>query len=149
MFREIYEKNIFHSSIETIAFHLLEEVGEVAKAMISIYTWRENGESSYEKLQELKEELADVMSWTFTLVLKLQDEFKEVEHGAKKFRHLDENQCLRISLAAAIWEKYGIDNNLGCRICKDSPCKGETYFSARDGFRKLKLPSKRLTKPNY
>lgn len=144
MFRKIYQCNIFHSSIETTAFHLLEEVGEVARALTDMYTWEKKSQVKrgkvQEKLEELQEELADTMSWTFTLILKLQEEFQEVEHGATKFKRFARRPQLKISLADAIWRRYGIAKNgrwqLRCwrKKCKHAPCKCTTYFSARNGF---------------
>lgn len=139
-FRAVYQLNIFGSSIDGIAFHLLEEVGEVARALTDMYTWQEESESketnaASARMEELKEELADVMSWTFTLTLKLQDEFEKVKEEAKKFRRIKGNPSFRISLADAIWRNYGGDkNSLHCKKCGNSPCTCQTYFSARDGF---------------
>ena len=75
MFRNIYQANLRHFTLTDIAFHLLEEVGEVSDAMVRMYTYAtdefQSGEPSWRQIY-LENEIADVTSWVFTLVNKLQ-----------------------------------------------------------------------------
>lgn len=132
MFDEIYTFNIFHFSMDVIAFHLLEEVGEVARALTDVYTRKKSeqpGEGSVQKkLSEVEEELADVMSWTYTLILKLQEEFKEVKYAAAA-----RESAAEIGLMDAIWSSYG-GAKMHCRICCSSSCRCGTWFVAQAGF---------------
>lgn len=106
MFRDIYEPNLRHLSLTDIAFHLLEEVGEVSNAVLRMYTydkgkfqagepeWRQNG---------LENEIADVSSWLFTLVNHLElvpeiaREFQKFLWGETALRET------RMTLSSIIW----------------------------------------------
>jgi len=74
MFARIFEANLRHLTLTSIAFHLLEEMGEVSDAMVRMYTYTEGdfvpGEPSWRQIW-LEDELADVSSWLFALVKKL------------------------------------------------------------------------------
>ncbi|MFW9997256.1 MAG: MazG nucleotide pyrophosphohydrolase domain-containing protein [Candidatus Odinarchaeota archaeon] len=61
MFKKIYGNVNRVQSIEQIGFHLMEEIGEVAKEIRRSNT------------EELKDELADVFAWIMGLILKCED----------------------------------------------------------------------------
>lgn len=61
MFGRIYGRANKIQSLDQVGFHLMEEVGEVAKAF------------RLQSSQELKEELADVFAWLMGLTIKCSD----------------------------------------------------------------------------
>ena len=129
MFRDIFEANLRHLDMKDIAFHLLEEVGEVSDAIIRMYTYKEKefkkGEPYWRKTR-LENELADVASWLFTLINHLEiipemtREFQKYAFGKALI------PCDRILLSGIIWSRYGDDirNSLYCpHECKATVCK--------------------------
>jgi NTP pyrophosphatase (non-canonical NTP hydrolase) len=70
MFQDIYLGAHYALSIEAIAFHFMEEVGEVST---DIRKLRERkSEAEVEQLtDELEKEIADIISWTMSLMSKL------------------------------------------------------------------------------
>jgi len=132
MFQYIYEANLRHLSLTDIAFHLLEEVGEVSNAMVRMYTY------NVQKLQELQKgdpvwqqislenEIADVCSWLFTLVNHLQsivDIAREYQRFVFGTIVLQET---KITLSGIIWRRYGSDpqESLYCpHTCKKTICE--------------------------
>lgn len=80
-FALMFRRNTFAMDLETLAFHFLEEVGEVAEALTDLYTYVNVAESSLgEEWQarrfELEEELADSFSWLFAISSKFRDIFQ-------------------------------------------------------------------------
>jgi len=125
MFRRIYKTNAQNSSLEDIAFHLQEEVGEVAEALLRTYTYnRGNGQivgtrKLYgERMEHVDEEIADVFSWMYSLIFKIQglianvDKWWEITISAATSGMLNWNA---ISLPAIIWVKYGDEQPKGPR----------------------------------
>ena len=123
MFAEIFQANLRHLNLTSIAFHLLEEVGEVSDAMVRMYTYVkpefQPGEPTWHQYS-LENEIADVCSWLFTLVNHLQlipDIIKEYEiflHGREV------TQKEEVKLSSIIWGRYGNDQleKLYCPHCK-------------------------------
>ena len=128
-FRKLYLANLMHTSLVDIAFHLLEEVGEVSDAMVRMYTYTGDLDSM-PKLNQvwLEEEIADVFSWLLTLVNSLQI-MPDIAKGFLEY--LDVNKLKfsdeKIMLSKIIWHRYGSDDNQAfwCPICKKLKCKCE------------------------
>jgi NTP pyrophosphatase (non-canonical NTP hydrolase) len=85
MFDEIYSPNYYSMSIDEIAFHFTEEIGEVAEQIKEIRGWerqarRQNAKKN-EILEHLRRELADVSSWTAGLVNKINNELARNARG--------------------------------------------------------------------
>ena len=125
-FRELYSANLMHTPLVDIAFHLLEEVGEVSDAMVRMYTY--NGDlDAQPRLNQvwLEEEIADVFSWLLTLVNSLQiipdiaKEWLEYLEIGDKMKLGDE-----IMLSTIIWHQYGSKDNKAfyCATCKKLKC---------------------------
>ena len=129
MFSTIFKANLPHLTLVDIAFHLLEEIGEVSDAIIRMYTYKKE---DFIKKDEplwrqiwLEEEFADVFSWLFTLVEKLNlmretaDEYDRWRFGAtfvaRKPMHLSE----------IIWKRYGSDDlrRFYCPHCTEPECQ--------------------------
>jgi NTP pyrophosphatase (non-canonical NTP hydrolase) len=138
MFQQIYEANLRHINLVDIAFHLLEEVGEVSDSMVRMYTFT-TGENGNFKQDEpkwrqiwLEEEISDVASWLFTLInhLKFIPEIakafeKYLYQGAEPFNFNENYKLSRI-----IWNRYG-NEGLGkfiCPSCKKEICECELLF---------------------
>jgi len=89
MFRRIYENADYGYPIEYICFHFMEEVGEVAKAILELQRFvgkdlstmtNEDSKKLTKWRKNLKEELSHVFAWIASLVMKLQfhsDRFTE------------------------------------------------------------------------
>lgn len=135
MFSDIYANFHHVLSLENIAFHLLEEVGEATKALKDLYTFDDSREPySPELLQirkrQLQDELADVLAWLFALALKLKSTY--VRH-AREYRSSvrpgsPEQDGPGLTFAEIIWSKYGMTRSganwdqLKCPGCQAAPC---------------------------
>jgi len=72
MFHTIYESNTALTTLESIGFHLLEEAGEMGRAVIDIYTDKIKDIAVKEKLHSLCDEVAEVFSWLCSLTQKVR-----------------------------------------------------------------------------
>lgn len=124
-FASIFAPNLRHLDLNDIAFHLLEEMGEVSDAMSRTYTYSgkvEPGEPSWRQVW-LEEEIADVTSWLFALVEKL-DLIRETadEYDIWRFgEHTATRESFRLS--QIIWKRYGSDDvkDFYCPTCRSQP----------------------------
>lgn len=142
MFEAIFGNAYQVFSVQNIAFHLLEEVGEVSQALKDCYTFDENREPFSEELlrrrkMKLKEEIADVFSWLHALMLKIKHVY--YRDAQEYFQSLLSSQQLvtvhfqklveSISLPDIIWAKYGVTSDgkvrdtLCCAACFCAPCE--------------------------
>ena len=141
MFESIFINSYHVFSVQTIAFHLLEEVGEVTQALKDRYTYDNKREPFTPELQikrklKLEEEIADVFSWIFALMLKLR--YVYYQDAQEYFQTLlPKNQPVKIqfdfieqiNLAEIIWAKYGrnqdgtLNNTMVCTGCYKAPCE--------------------------
>jgi len=129
LFQNIYEANLRHLSLTDIAFHLLEEVGEVSNAMLRMYTYDSEefvaGEPEWRQ-KGLENEIADVSSWLFTLVNHLEV-IPEIGREFQKFLWGEDVVALPpIKLSSIIWKRYGSDSldSLYCpHKCKKPVCE--------------------------
>jgi NTP pyrophosphatase (non-canonical NTP hydrolase) len=128
MFRDIFEANLRHIGLEDIAFHLLEEVGEVSDAIVRSYTYvgkklKVGGPSR--RRSSLESEIADVASWLFALVNCLElvpeiaREFQKFVFGSTVLRKE------KITLSRIIWKRYAWPKNSWyCpHKCKSPECE--------------------------
>lgn len=141
MFRTIFSGLIYHETIEEIFFHFIEEVGEVSEALANATTSeclikRKFSEDKFiherrQKLYAIAEELADVFSWSVSIVAKIQTELMSFEEYIESRHEDDELQTIRsvlkgsqhISLSEIIWQKYGLKyGELRCDDCDARPC---------------------------
>ena len=118
MFGTIFAKSLTVLSLPDIALHLMEELGETSDAMIRMYSYKETnfrlGEPNWRQLN-LEAQLADVFSWLFALVEKL-----EQERGDREEQRSTES----IRLSKIIWDHYGSDDlhTFYCATCKNTLC---------------------------
>jgi hypothetical protein len=141
--------NIFSSSIyiltpHEIAFHLMEEIGEVSRALADLEvsqtatTKSKTHHSTFEserisRVLDLSDELADVFSWTVSLISKVRfflssfDDYFESTSDTEtstlaNIKALLGRDANRINICDIIWRKYGIGGRIRCPVCRDAPC---------------------------
>lgn len=131
MFREIYAANVSVWTIESIGFHLLEEVGEIGRSLIDIYTARGSNNHSLTSIEtrqaNLCDEIAETFSWICSLTAKLKQLFKPTDDYYKSLVTVKEaapTLAKTIHLEWAIWKKYRNPDNYRyrCTYCGHSPC---------------------------
>jgi hypothetical protein len=153
MFEGIFRNNYQLLSVQNIAFHLLEEVGEVSGALVNCYVYKteELSKDIREinlRKSKLEEEVADVFSWLFALLLKIRNiYFEDSQEYLDKVRRLyggvkEHNKTTgQLSLADIIWIKNGIHpkkngkdgereitDYLRCSKCHKIRCECSRYF---------------------
>ena len=128
MFKDIYEANLRHIDLEDIAFHLLEEVGEVSNAVVRSYTYAGEelkGGEPYWRRRLLESEIADVASWMFTLVNHLE----LVPEIAREFQKFVFGETVLqdkpLTLSGIIWKRYAWprDSWYCPHTCQSPKCK--------------------------
>ena len=134
MFNNIYRGAHYALPIEAIAFHFMEEVGEVSTCIRRL---REKGKEQslseaevHRLINDLENEIADVISWTTSLLSKLDymlgagitylRKLKTSEDAEKK----ELLQTADLRLSSIVWESYQTadGNTLYCPVCKKRPC---------------------------
>lgn len=152
MFIEIYSSSVYNMSPEEIAFHLMEEVGEVSEALADVTTHKhsfspKNGAdlSEYtenfmkeadEKIAHVEKELADVFSWSVSLLQKTR---QILDSSSKLSETLNDGQIRperlkqmlaqlnatteNLTLSFIILIKYSHKGKLGHKKCHSFICK--------------------------
>jgi NTP pyrophosphatase (non-canonical NTP hydrolase) len=155
MINTIFANCIEVLSVDEIAFHLLEEVGEVSKSLASLYMQDTRDLSAafskerQDKVIDFAEELADVFSWSVSLLAKIYRflecaaefaaEYKTVEGTPELVRgNLDRTR----NIVDLIWTIYGKGSVLVCEQCHEFPCNPN--HPAHEGKRGL-LAGKKLS----
>ena len=141
MFEKIYQANIDSSPLDFIAFHLLEEVGEVSNALIRLYTYTESSTSQpselyLQRVGNLESELADVISWIFAVCLKVKylcQAYDELAGTAPKPPVIPSLPSLSqgVNFWEILWRRYGLldGKSLWCPVCRNVICKCEVDFA--------------------
>lgn len=140
MFERIYENAHFIRSLDELGFHLLEEMGEVEEVIRKIATWggkkwrdEPQEEEDLVKLQlRLVEEVADTVSWCFSIVRKIAKDARkyqelEKDYGRKRKRALTTFTLPRLTLSQVLWNEYHREgrNEIVCHKCGERPCNLE------------------------
>lgn len=141
MFEQIYQANIDSSPLDFIAFHLLEEVGEVSNALIRLYTYTGSSTSPPSKIYpqrvaNLESELADVISWIFAVCLKVKYQcqaYDELAGTAPKSPVVPPlpSLSLGVNFWEILWRRYGLldGKSLWCPICRNTICACPVVFA--------------------
>lgn len=114
MFATIFGENIRQLSSTDIGLHFLEELGEVSDALVRMYSFTKkdfrSGEPNWRQAR-LEGQIADVFSWLYALVQKLND-------------------VKPITLSGIIWRRYGSDSlqSFRCPICAKPVCSCPLIF---------------------
>lgn len=143
MFASLFGQSYQVFSVQNIAFHLLEEVGEICQALKDCYTYdnvridEQFSEEAYlRRKMKLQEEIADVFSWIHALLLKIRHVYyRDAEEYFQSLLSVQDNplhitlkMLEAISLPNVIWAKYGVDAegnrlaSLRCSGCFSAPC---------------------------
>jgi hypothetical protein len=128
MFGNVFESRLEALALSQIALHLMEELGEVSDAMIRMYTYSEEkfvkGEPNRRQLK-LESEIADVFSWLFGLVEKLDSMRHSTVKGEGVGPKPPAPPANPVRLSAIIWERYGshVLNSFCCWKCGALPCR--------------------------
>jgi len=146
MFRAIYGPKLRNAeTVESIAFHLLEEIGEISKALMELRTFnyqadqisrdaplqrdRRIKELRSLRAENLEEEIADVFSWMFSLTLKMQENFSIYGKYVQKTTGVKLPVTERITLPDIVFSLWGGPSGLYCRKCKRAECEGDKECS--------------------
>lgn len=139
MFEQIYRANIDILTLESLSFHLLEEVGEVSDALIRVYTYKEKSNYSEDypqRIANLESELADVVSWIFAICLKVKylcyayDELARAAYP-QPVAPAPGVVSLGINFWEILWRRYGHPDgkSLWCPICGERICQCKVAFA--------------------
>lgn len=128
MFKRVFENSYLPLPVETIGFHLAEEVGEVASAIrdMTHLEGRDdlpNEESASARL-ELKIEVADCLSWIFSLFLRA----RAVLESARGSDHTEQYFDIRgiIEFSDVVGKRFAPAGAFGCPKCEyHNPCRCE------------------------
>lgn len=136
MFSDIFSTTHRVFSLQVIASHLLEEVGDVTQALKDCYTFDHTREPyttdlQQKRLTQLGEQAADLFSWLFAMAAKVGSVYYS---DAAKYGRIVGDRLNPAGIAHAlrfsdiIWAKYGtapgggLWDNLRCPGCSDAPC---------------------------
>lgn len=140
MFSAMYSNKYNVLTLDTIAFHLLEEVGAATQALKDCYTY-DNAREPFSKAlhtirrNRLLDEIADIFAWIFATVNKIKiiygtQAYEYLETIYKKpFFNLIDNEKFSHTFSDILWSKYGCPKtgdpweHLKCPGCQTAPCE--------------------------
>lgn len=143
MFADIYDKAHFIRSLDELGFHLLEEMGEVEEVIRKLATYetlQQPKKPTKKQLQsDLVKEVADTVSWCFSIVRKIAREaqnFQEIEkiYGGEQRTAQGAFITSTLTLSQVLWKEYQrkvkggkgniIDtyDEIGCPVCDQRCC---------------------------
>jgi NTP pyrophosphatase (non-canonical NTP hydrolase) len=122
MFGYIYSEANASAGISEICFHLLEEIGEVAQEIFVIDSL-EDVKAARDRVRDLEGEIADVFSWMFALVVKVQNHFQVVHSFEAKYKKGAPTASLEVT--EIIWKAYHREGQKGlsCQHCHKHVCQ--------------------------
>jgi NTP pyrophosphatase (non-canonical NTP hydrolase) len=131
MLRRIYRGAHYSLPIEAIAFHFMEEVGEVSTCIRKLKEREPNlsRNKSDKLIKELEDELADVLSWIMSLIAKLDfilGAGRVYEHMRKSESRSEAryHQTVNLKLSRLLWQEFRNPARkiLSCSTCYRRPC---------------------------
>ena len=140
MFGDIYSGAHYDTPMDSICFHLFEEIGEVAEIIMDIDSLEnagktrdpESGKLLMGLRRELQFELADVFSWMTAMVHKLDSAFLAThphygcemffKQGRKKAKGLGRPEYNPVTLTDMIIKQYAQDETFRCPACGEEAC---------------------------
>ncbi len=128
MFSQIYGRAHKHFTLEEIGFHWLEEIGETAKALRELLECKEVGDI-LAKRRDVIWEIADTVSWNFSLVSKVASLAESLVDVEKEYFSEDYNVdgiekfSKDLTLGVVLWKEYAVDGVIVCPTCKQRPCR--------------------------
>lgn len=122
-FGGIYDRSHHLMSLNEIGFHYEEEVGEVFRAIrrLNVPMDRLSPDELTKRQENLIEEIADVISWTLSLVRQFSNQATEFE----KYTQTSYGLANKFKLVNVLWDSYQnkAGDGLACPICTQRPCK--------------------------
>ena len=140
MFTYLFESNYDNLSLESVAFHLLEEIGEISDALVRLYSYDldktpDPVESCLQRRRSLESEIADAVSWIFAVSLRVKRLYEiydklpdRLTHGP--FTPSPQPRAPSVSFVNILWIQYG-DKNTGflfCPTCEKPRCECKLSF---------------------
>lgn len=132
MYENIYGQIHYGSPLESIAFHFLEEIGEVASCITSL----EDGKGEHQELVpyniQLPEEIADVVGWGFAIISKLSTLAEDANRLVQAFNgSRDKSESFtkdwdsKHILPKYLWREFfnNSEQQHQCHHCEASPCE--------------------------
>ncbi len=138
MFNQVYESNVAISSLEDIGFHLLEEAGELGRAVIDLYTEKPaSGKTMEERHLELCNEVAEVFAWMCSLSAKVRADattFDEYRRGLHLLGSDEERMAKDVGLEQILWAWYWDSGSkrFRCPYCHNPACECKVEFAWED-----------------
>lgn len=138
MFHTIYESNTALTTLESIGFHLLEEAGEMGRAVIDIYTDKIKDIAVKEKLHSLCDEVAEVFSWLCSLTQKVRGQAETFDKYQDRLvsyvlpsPRARQRLADYVGLEEILWVTYRNreTKQYQCRYCGSSPCNCNLEFA--------------------
>jgi len=136
MFHTIYKANTALATLESIGFHVLEEAGEMGRAVIDIYTDRSTDKPVEEKLHSLCDEIAEVFSWLCSLTLKVQGQAKTFDkYKSRLVSYILPSDTKRLAdyvgLEEILWVTYRDTKTkqYHCPYCGSTVCSCKLEFA--------------------
>ncbi len=144
--QEIYAPSVFVLTMHEVAFHLLEEIGEVSEALVRLTSQPTPEDLSaadkerfliehLQRLKNLREELGDVFSWLIAMRSKTHDVLYKAVKYVKQFPAsgpvmnsaksiVEEFLKPTESIVELIWQIYSREGHphLFCEECEQRPC---------------------------
>lgn len=131
MFDRIYGEAHYEVGLDIIVFHFLEEVGEVAWCLTSLFDGTRNTADPASLSIQLVEEIADTIAWAFAITNKMaflasQDLSLRVLRFPQKSNYQKSDPQLDYDLLTTwLWYTYAGSeyDTLRCPKCRRRPCQ--------------------------
>jgi len=128
MIAALYREPLTQASLAEVALHLLEEMGEASNSLIRMYTyleehWDHIADEIVARQIRLEDDLADVLSWLFGLVGRLDMESSSQPRGSSSTIPAEISNG-RLLLSQILWARYGDEEKqvFQCWSCKNVIC---------------------------
>lgn len=137
MFHRIYESNTALATVEQIGFHILEEAGEMGRAVIDVYTDKSTNGLLDKERENLCDEAAEVFAWLCSLTLNVQTEaehFDKYRNKLASYALPDRGEAKfakDIGLEKILWVKYRNRETMEyeCPYCRKPTCTCKLKFA--------------------
>lgn len=137
MFHRMYEANTALSTLEKIGFHILEETGEMSRAVIDIYTDKNPDKILPDKQYDLCDEAAEVFAWLCSLTLRVRNQADNFDRYWSRLvtyalpTPKSEKLSKRVGLEQILWVNYRNKETkrYQCDYCKRPRCKCKLEFA--------------------
>lgn len=140
MFAYLFESNYDNLSLQSVAFHLLEEIGEISDALLRLYSYDldktpDPVEHCLQRRRSLEGEIADAVSWIFAVSIRVKRLYEIYDKLPDRLGHgplplSPPPRASMINFVNILWNQYG-DKNTGflyCPTCGKSRCGCKLRF---------------------